>query len=325
MDGPIIIIIIMREILQQQPPHPSFEQQQQQQQQPQVVDYESEDVVSSSSDDNDGIRMRLVEDLEMGGTPCIITSTTISSSSAIEYYKDETYPEQEIYFDAHEEEEEELIYRYRTILPKDRARIQVLHEEWFPVVYQEEFYDNLVLGKMCQTGEDLYTNVIVDEKDEIVAGLVGAIVPIRKLNKMSRNLLLPQPQNHERLFYIMTLGTVTEHRNGGLASSLIEECIQHVVQPDRRCGAVYLHVITLNHSAIRFYERLGFWRVQEIPDYYTIDGINYNCYLYAKYFHGTFSIIIIIIIARERCVCVSFIQSFSWRRISILIIWSRSG
>ena len=210
--------------------------------------------------------------------------------------------------------------QFRTILPKDRTQIQNLHETWFPVVYQQEFYDQLVYGKMCHTGEPLYTNLACrrsggsssgggiqpfcsfnpedncravcdgkqedDEEEEIIACLVGSVVQDTRLNRTSRQLLLPNPQKHCRLFYIMTLGTVTEYRSLGLASSLIQQCVANIVNKDPKCGALYLHVITINQAAIKFYERLGFWRVQEIPDYYTIDGQNYNCYLYAKYFNG---------------------------------------
>lgn len=175
---------------------------------------------------------------------------------------------------------------FRTIQPCDRQQIQDLHEEWFPVRYQQEFYDDLVHGKMCHTGEDLYTNLAVDDNNTIAACVVAAKVPAKRLNKTSRNLLLPQPDLHHTACYIMTLGTVSQYRNMGLATRLVEKCIQDLVVSDPSCGALYLHVITSNDSAIRFYERLGFWRVQEIDDYYTIENQYYNCYLYAKYFHG---------------------------------------
>lgn len=153
----------------------------------------------------------------------------------------------------------------RRIFPKDRKRIQELHEEWFPVTYQQEFYDNLVWGKMCNTNDPLHTNVICNDKDDIIACLVGMEVSGSRLNRASRQLLLPDwPHRHRKAFYIMTLGTVTEARNMGLASSLVAEYINNVVQNDTQCGALYLHVITSNQSAIRFYERLNFWRVQEI-------------------------------------------------------------
>jgi ribosomal protein S18 acetylase RimI-like enzyme len=268
-----------------------------------------------------------------------------NSSSHNNYYDDDNEPPLIDHDSLH----------WRTILPRDRLRIQSLHEQWFPVVYQEEFYDQLVHQRMPNTGEPLFTCVateVVDEhsrhrrpkrrqdrgttstttttrtgrnnkntnfgdtdsensngyrnntddndhnnndcdnndddsvvEDTVVACIVGAIIDANKLNAASRQLLISNVDRYHRLFYIMTLGTAQEYRQAGLGTALVDKC-QAQVAADPHCGVLYLHVITINHSAIRFYERLGFWKVQEIPDYYTIDGKNYNCYLYAKYFHG---------------------------------------
>ena len=200
---------------------------------------------------------------------------------------------------------------WRKIQPKDRKRIQELHEEWFPVSYQQEFYDSLVHERMPHTNEPLYTCVAtvkqsgantsssnnyhtqasasrddrnmtlhidtdlvngdndanMDSSDEtIIACVVGAVVNANKLNTASRQLLLSNIEQHYRLFYIMTLGTTSEYRHLGLGTALVEKCIEQV-ENDPHCGVLYLHVITLNAAAIRFYERLGFWRVQEIGEY----------------------------------------------------------
>jgi ribosomal protein S18 acetylase RimI-like enzyme len=313
---------------------------------------------------------------------------------------------------------------FRKILPKDRQRIQELHEEWFPVEYHDEFYDDLCWhSRMCNSDQKLYTIVatipssstttssstmkattsrgmgpsckqrrrrrrqqqqqqqlvrgrrqkehpplhsfspkshstmthitnnhntyddddddahqkgtttsngsamegrsstlVMDDNDDndnddggdpleeedgnvrddgyddihhdddiIVACLVGCMMSGHRLNHTSRKLLIPgYPYKHTELFYIMTLGTVTEYRHLGLASTLVRKCISDVVEPNTECGTLYLHVITFNEAAIRFYEHpsMGFWQVQEICNYYTIDGEQYNCYLYASYFHG---------------------------------------
>jgi ribosomal protein S18 acetylase RimI-like enzyme len=225
---------------------------------------------------------------------------------------------------------------FRPIEPKDRTQIQSLHEEWFPVEYQQDFYDDLCFHRrMCHSHQQLYTMVATipksdatngdnnnnnnnntyatmkkssrqeqqqpqeeqemgnndeNENDEmIVACIVGCVLSAHKLNKTSRQLLVPDyPSRHGKLFYIMTLGTVTEYRHLGLASLLVQQVMDSVIAPDADVATLYLHVITLNEPAISFYEnKLGFWKVQEIQDYYTIDGSRYNCYLYAKYFHGT--------------------------------------
>lgn len=222
----------------------------------------------------------------------------------------------------HDATDTALNVRFRTIQPKDRTQIQALHEEWFPVEYQQEFYDELCWHqRMCHSGHKLYTMVATvprethaatnnnddgcgevkndgDDRssqeeeaasdERIVACLVGCVLSAHKLNRTSRQMLVPEfPRRHSKLFYVMTLGTVTEYRHLGLATRLVRQVVDDVVRRDAEMGTVYLHVITLNDAAIRFYEdRLGFWKVQEIADYYTIDGDPYNCYLYAKYFHG---------------------------------------
>jgi histone acetyltransferase MCC1 len=217
---------------------------------------------------------------------------------------------------------------FRPLEPKDREQIQKLHEEWFPVSYKDEFYDDLVIHRMVSSGEELFTYaaVAVDENDthqdhtitathdnnvtangssqqqqqqmspweqinapssndSIVACIVGSKVEASRLSSETVDLLLSDPTRYKRMFYIMTLGTVTEYRQYGIATKLLKQ-ITELVQQDNECGALYLHVITFNVAAIRFYEKLGFYRVTEMKDYYRIGDKNYNCYIYAKYYHG---------------------------------------
>jgi len=208
--------------------------------------------------------------------------------------------------------------RFRTLQPKDRDEIKTLHEEWFPVTYKDEFYDELVLQRMFSSGDDLYTCAAVcaknkgsvncrgeengtqngatgnnkkngwksnDQDDRIVACIVGSYVEVARMDLKTVDCLVDDPSLHTRLFYIMTLGTISEFRHCKLATKLVRQVIDEV-KADRQCGAIYLHVITFNVAAIRFYEKLGFCRVTEIKDYYTINDQGYNCYLYAKYFNG---------------------------------------
>ncbi len=245
---------------------------------------------------------------------------------------------------------------FRSILPIDRQQIQRLHEEWFPVEYQDKFYDTLVHGKLVTPRHDrrprdendvicdedgaltrpLFTylacvddcatlidskvknksdefsiggNDVVDrgvarsdntftdddlDGDEldcttehrIVACIVGAKVELDVLPPNLRQLLVPQPHVHSKLFYIMTLGSADDFRSMGLASYLVLQCIEQEIKSDQSCGTLYLHVLDTNYAAIRFYEKLGFYCVRLIPNYYTIDGKLRHCYLYAKYFHG---------------------------------------
>ena len=85
--------------------------------------------------------------------------------------------------------------------------------------------------------------------------------------------------------YIMTLATTEDYRRTGLASLLLKKLIQNATS-NRNCGLVYLHVITYNTSAIKFYEKNGFQRVAQCEGYYLIDGVSYDSYLYCLYING---------------------------------------
>ena len=263
-------------------------------------------------------------------------------------------------------------YYYRPVRPGDREEIKRLHEEWFPVRYQDEFYDDLVKGigpsfgrtsnkdtsnndtatqngqaaqshhktasndtesdrtlfscvairrkrsrhvsmrplldygdddQTCQDGKTNGSMVRDVEQqassiecgssshdghpndDEIMACVVGTFLEAHQLSQHQQELLISDELRYRRVFYIMTLGTSRQYRKTGLGSAMVQQCIQQV-QADPSCGVLYLHVITFNQGAIRLYEKLGFYRVEEIVNYYVIDGKHYNCYLYAKYFHG---------------------------------------
>mmetsp|Transcript_30112 Transcript_30112/g.36795 ORF Transcript_30112/g.36795 Transcript_30112/m.36795 type:complete len:319 (+) Transcript_30112:13-969(+) len=204
---------------------------------------------------------------------------------------------------------------FRPLKEGDKDTIRSLHEEWFPVRYKDDFYDSLITNKMAGSGEPLFSSValLVPEDDEgknesyeegngntgdgasaidiengsnrVIGCVVGSFVRSSRAPSEIGPLLIKNPHRHSQMFYIMTLGATTEFRKMGLGTALVERCLQ-LAKRNKRCGVVYLHVITYNNAAIRFYEKLGFVRVTEIKDYYTIEGVNYNCYLYAKYIHG---------------------------------------
>jgi len=132
-----------------------------------------------------------------------------------------------------------------------------------------------------------YANGSSDEDDDelIVACVVGSFVKAHSLSGSTQSLLVNCTDTHPRLFYIMTLGCREEYRGSGLGTFMIQQCMEQVMS-DRGCGVLYLHVLVQNITAVGMYEKLGFYRVQEIPGYYKIRDEPHNCYLYAKYYHG---------------------------------------
>lgn len=212
------------------------------------------------------------------------------------------------------------VVSFRPLCPDDRRVIQEYHEEWFPVRYDDEFFDELVKNRMVGNPRHrLYTQCACyehGEDEEVMAAcIVGSFGWARRLSPDLRDLIISDSLRFTKVFYIMTLGTVGCYRQAGLAQTLVENCL-NLVDKDPACGAVYLHVITFNIAAIKFYEKLGFYRVQEIKDYYVIEGHHYNCYLYAKYFHGeiyTFSKqvnpLLLTSVSQEIVVTITYIRS----------------
>lgn len=250
-----------------------------------------------SNNDNDAVdddeeEMKILDDLEAGasriGVPSLMltesntpSSASSSSSSGSEEFAAginiKIITDSGGQMEDDEDHNNNMIdqrFSFRALQKADRARIQQLHEEWFPVTYSDEFYEELVTNqRLATSGDQLFTCVATldhqrnnnmycqaageasvpepMEDDEIIGCVVGAFLHPSRLNAETAELLAPNPQVHSKLFYIMTLGTVEEYRHYGIATSLVEQCMD-LVQDDPTCGALYLHVIPFNHAAIRF-------------------------------------------------------------------------
>lgn len=110
----------------------------------------------------------------------------------------------------------------------------------------------------------------VNDCGEIIAGcIVGSILSssMHSAKTGARDetatLLVPNPHEHPEMFYIMTLGTSRGFRGVGLGSILVNR-VMDMIKSRQECGALYLHVITYNETAIQLYERLRFSRVKKI-------------------------------------------------------------
>lgn len=93
------------------------------------------------------------------------------------------------------------------------------------------------------------------------------------------------PPGEERsnadVIYVLTIGVSVEYRRCGLASRLIRHLLSHAAtDPSGRCRCVYLHVLTSNDSAIRFYESHGFNQHKLLKDYYEIADAKRDAFTY---------------------------------------------
>lgn len=108
----------------------------------------------------------------------------------------------------------------------------------------------------------------------IVACIIGGfsesirIRDAKLVEKLVRNF-----DNHPHMFYLMTIGSTQAFREQKLGTKMLKDCLK-MIERVPTCGVVYLHVITYNVAAIKFYEKLGFYRIEEIK------GMFENIFLY---------------------------------------------
>ena len=84
-------------------------------------------------------------------------NTSLSSSLSDVPFNHEDY----------DDEARQKVVSFRALHKSDRERIQHLHEKWFPVVYSDEFYDQLCTNhRLVTSGDKLFTCVatLQDEK-----------------------------------------------------------------------------------------------------------------------------------------------------------------
>lgn len=160
---------------------------------------------------------------------------------------------------------------YRKIQSSDLIPLKTLHQEFFPVQYSDSFYIDACQEKGIRNGF-LFT-LIATIHDEIVGFLLGQFIPH---NECEDNAIVESNNRITHLFYILTLGVTKEYRRSRIATTLLERSISYA-RRNKGCGVVYLHVLTTNQSAIKFYESNHFTLSKELyGKYIHLPYINYN-------------------------------------------------
>jgi len=191
---------------------------------------------------------------------------------------------------------------YRKMVPDDTNEVRLLHDEWFPIKYNDEFYTSMAQGTEFGGAGPVFCIVAVHEelsptnteeeeetgqetrKNKKIVGLISA--QVQALSTFGRDLPLPSNKGcWDGALYILTIGTHKEFRKMGIGHELVVRAEQFG-QTHPTCMAVFLHVITYNEVAIEFYKRNGFRVLKEIPGYYYFDSKHFGCYLCVKYLKG---------------------------------------
>jgi len=194
---------------------------------------------------------------------------------------------------------------HRNLAEPDLGALRILHRNLFPIDYDASFYNGAVKGDgilgiaavLPQTAntsnlDDRFpdsTTVFVGN-EQLVGFITAREFKIHEIPPTDRQLLgfASQLYDNESIMYILTLGVAENFRKQGIARSLLACVEAHAANSG--CIALYLHVITYNGAAAKFYGQSGFSLITELKDFYYIktgralypDVRNYNAYVFKK-------------------------------------------
>jgi ribosomal protein S18 acetylase RimI-like enzyme len=149
-----------------------------------------------------------------------------------------------------------LDIKFGELNDKNVDQLRILNYLTLPVVYSEDFYHRL-------TSYQRYSKLAY-LKDV----LVGAISC-----KFEERDGVP-------VVYIMTITILKPYRRYGIASQLLEQACKDCGK-DKTISRIFLHVQSINLSALEFYKKHGFEVVEELKDYYT-DITPGDCFVLAR-------------------------------------------
>lgn len=173
---------------------------------------------------------------------------------------------------------------YRPIRPSDLQVLELIHASLFPVRYDIDFFLNVVNGLGIVSWGAVDISRSDGYIDELIGFVTARIITVEE-SEIENLLRCDISRKDKTLVYILTLGVVEQYRNLGIASSLVREVIKYASSISS-CRGVYLHVISYNQPAIRFYQKMMFKLVRRLSRFYYINGHHYDSFLFVYYVNG---------------------------------------
>lgn len=161
--------------------------------------------------------------------------------------------------------------------------IKLLHKEWFPPQYPDEFYQQLLENKKCKSLLCVYETKIKGMRHTLILGcmtfeyryLANDVIHYGPLDYFSDKIGI----------YILTFGVINEVRNKGMGTLLLKTLIK-LSEEEQIIKCFYLHVVSYNDQGIKCYEKNGFLKVGLLTDHYEIFGKEYDALVYCYYTNG---------------------------------------
>lgn len=168
----------------------------------------------------------------------------------------------------------------RFLGPHNIDELKSLCAQWFPIIYPDSWYKDV-------TSSSRFFSLGATFNNKIVGVVVAEIRNSDLINKEDYGILNSWYPSSEQVAYILILGATKEHRRKGIGSILLSALLSKVCSEEQNsCKAVYLHVLTINHNAVFFYESRNFVRHSYLAEYYIINGEKMDGYCYVLYING---------------------------------------
>ncbi|RCN26007.1 acetyltransferase, GNAT family [Ancylostoma caninum] len=158
----------------------------------------------------------------------------------------------------------DIAYREPTI--DDFCSLRELGQQCLPLPYPDSYWMRIASDTSTHYSLGAY-----DQQRKLVGAIgvircVGSYFTVKLLNAEEQKLI----STYKKVCYITTLIVAPAYRKIGIATQLLQRASTVLLQEGSQL--IYLHVLHTNVPAIRLYEKMGYEKVAEIPDYYTIDG-----------------------------------------------------
>ena len=155
---------------------------------------------------------------------------------------------------------------FRGVQQGDIPALIELNRKLFPVVYSEQFYQDLLSPN--------HVSILA-----FVAGtdtLIGAATAVLEVDERDKKLhAVPGTCGSlQTTAYIMTLGVASGYRRRGLGATLLRRIVDE-------CNAdrFTLHMKIGNEDALRMYLQFGFQVTEKLLNHYNINGHSYDALL----------------------------------------------
>lgn len=137
----------------------------------------------------------------------------------------------------------------RFLCPDDLDEVRALCQDWFPIEYPFYWYEEIT------SSNSSFYSLAATYKQQIIGLIVAEIIPHSRLHAEDTGILANSFRDCD-IAYILSLGVLKEYRRNGIATLLLDSLLKNLITPERKkVKAAFLHVLTTNSAAIRFYEK----------------------------------------------------------------------